>query len=237
MLLPLPPDLWALVPAQAQTPLLEQFAVLHDENRALRARIRNLEARLGQDSSNSSCPPSSDPPQAFVWPKAPPSGRTRGGQPGHPGACRALLPVEQVDEVVRVVPREGRTGGLPTLWATVPDCRRRSRPGVAAPGSGVAAAGRAGHRLPDGGAALPGMWATHPSGPAARRAPPIATAYLTRLLTAARGRIGESALHIWSRNRFPCCRGAPGGMKTTLQSVDGPTSEPPRGLLERCSQG
>src|SRR3712207_7387093 len=32
------------------------------------------------------------------------SGRNRGGQPGHRGACRALVPVEQVDQVVCIVP-------------------------------------------------------------------------------------------------------------------------------------
>src|SRR4030088_104993 len=91
--LPLPPAIWAATPAAAQTLIVAQ-----------RERIRELEARLGQDSSNSSHPPSSDPPQAPVRPKAPPSGRKRGGQPGHRGACRGLLPVEQVDEVVAVVP-------------------------------------------------------------------------------------------------------------------------------------
>src|SRR5215208_8301896 len=104
------------LPAQALGPasLLEQLATLRQENAALRAenaalqwesavlheRVRELEARLGQTSANSSRPPSSDPHQAPVRPKAPPSGRKRGGQPGHRGACRALLPVEQVDEIV-----------------------------------------------------------------------------------------------------------------------------------------
>ena len=84
---------WALDP----TPLLKELATLRLENAALRvenaalqARIRELEARLGQNSANLSCPPSSDPPQAPVRPKAPPSGRKRGGQPGHRGAFRAL---------------------------------------------------------------------------------------------------------------------------------------------------
>src|SRR3954462_4588835 len=87
--LPLPPEIWAVAPAAAQLLIL-----------AKREHIRELEARLGQNSSNSSCPPSSDPPQAPVRPKAPPSGRKRVGQPGHRGTCRALLPVEQVNEVV-----------------------------------------------------------------------------------------------------------------------------------------
>jgi hypothetical protein len=37
----------------------------------------------------------------------------RGGQAGHRGACRALLPVEQVDEIVAVVPERCRHGGHP----------------------------------------------------------------------------------------------------------------------------
>jgi transposase len=84
------PELSATTPAPDHAPLLEQMAMLRLENAALRAqnavlqqRICELEARLGQNSSNSSRPPSSDPPQAP--PKRPvvPSGRQRGGQPGH----------------------------------------------------------------------------------------------------------------------------------------------------------
>ena len=108
--LPLAPDLWATGPAPDPAPLLELLATLHLENAALRAQnaalqeqVRELEARLGQDSSNSSRPPSSDPPQA-ACPKAPPSGRKRGGQPGHRGSFRALLPVEQVDAIIVVAP-------------------------------------------------------------------------------------------------------------------------------------
>ena len=70
---------------------------------ALTARVADLEARLGQNSSNSSRPPSSDPPGTRPLP--PPRGARRpGGQPGHRGHFRALLPVEQVDTVVRHVP-------------------------------------------------------------------------------------------------------------------------------------
>ena len=121
-LLPLVPELQAPVTAPDQAPLLEQVATLRQENAALCAenaalrientalqmRIHDLEARLGQNSSNSARPPSSDPPQAPARPKAPPSGRNRGGQPGHRGAFRALLPVEQVDEFVAVVPAQCR---------------------------------------------------------------------------------------------------------------------------------
>jgi transposase len=109
-------------PAPDHAPLREQLATLRRENAALSAentalrvenaalheRIRELEARLGQNSSNSSRPPSSDPPQASPPPKPRPSGRTRGGQPGHRGAFRALLPAEQADEIVAVVPERCR---------------------------------------------------------------------------------------------------------------------------------
>src|SRR4051812_7915916 len=100
--LPLPPAIWAATPCAAQALILAQ-----------RERIRELEARLGQNSTNSSRPPSSDPPQAPVRPKAPPAGRNRGGQPGHRGVHRALLPVERVDEVVVVVPEACQHCGQP----------------------------------------------------------------------------------------------------------------------------
>jgi transposase len=101
---PLPRNLWDVLPAEAQTLILG----LQAEVAALQERIRELEARIGQDSSNSSRPPSSDPPQAAAREKRQvvPSGRKRGGQPGHPGSFRTLLPVEQVDEVVVVVPEQ-----------------------------------------------------------------------------------------------------------------------------------
>src|SRR4051812_21206550 len=70
------------------------------ENARLQARVQALEARLGQNSTNSSRPPSSDPPETPAGPPAPPTGRRRGGQPGHPPHQRAMLPPEQVDQLV-----------------------------------------------------------------------------------------------------------------------------------------
>jgi transposase len=65
------------------------------------ARIAELEARLRSTSRNSSKPPSSDPPGAPPR-KSEPTGRKPGGQPGHKGQKRELLPPDKVGEVVRV---------------------------------------------------------------------------------------------------------------------------------------
>lgn len=100
---PFPPELWE------QTPVAVQAYI-----RTLEARVAELEAtvqrlleRLQQDSQNSSRPPSSDPPQALgKRARRGPSGRKRGGQPGHPGQSRALPPLEEVDIVVPVKPAQ-----------------------------------------------------------------------------------------------------------------------------------
>jgi transposase len=74
------------------------------EQERLRARIAALEARLGQNSSNSSRPPSSDPPAAPRPLKRGPSGRKPGRQPGHVAHQRPLVPPERVDHLVTVWP-------------------------------------------------------------------------------------------------------------------------------------
>jgi transposase len=66
---------------------------------SLQEQVRTLQEQLNQTSQNSSRPPSSDPPQSGR-PRRPRSHRRCGGQPGHPGHTRTLLPVEDVDEVV-----------------------------------------------------------------------------------------------------------------------------------------
>lgn len=71
---------------------LEATVALQEE------RIRELEARLAQNSTNSSKPPSSDPP-GVARPGKKPKGRKRGGQPGHRGHHRMVLPPERVEEV------------------------------------------------------------------------------------------------------------------------------------------
>src|SRR5947209_16102350 len=64
----------------------------------LDARIRDLEARLGQNASNSSLPPSANPPHAPSPVRKKPTGRKPGGQPGHTAHLRARLPAERLTE-------------------------------------------------------------------------------------------------------------------------------------------
>jgi transposase len=80
--------------------LREQVAQVDD----LKAEIAELKERLSQNSSNSSRPPSSDPPSYKPQPQREPKGRKRGGQPGHQGSARKLLPAEAVDHIVEVRP-------------------------------------------------------------------------------------------------------------------------------------
>lgn len=62
-------------------------------------RIEELERRLGQNSQNSSQPPSIDPPSAPRRPRKASTGRKPGGQPGHEGHQRTLLPPERVNRI------------------------------------------------------------------------------------------------------------------------------------------
>jgi len=73
---------------------------------ALTRKVEKLEACLKQNSRNSSCPPSSDPPWVAPRPPKPPTGRKPGGQPGHEGHPRKLLPPEDVHELAEVKPEK-----------------------------------------------------------------------------------------------------------------------------------
>jgi transposase len=90
----------------ARTPpeVLRLLAQLLDRIEKLEAENRDLKARLGLNSSNSSKPPSTDPPHAKRKPPLPKSGRKRGGQPGHRRHERPLVPPDQVGEVVECRP-------------------------------------------------------------------------------------------------------------------------------------
>ena len=93
-----PESVWVTWPPDAQAVIV----ALAQQVVALAAEVRDLKARLGQNSTNSSRPPSSDLPRGVQRPttRLSPSGRRAGGQPGHVGHFRALVSPERVDVVV-----------------------------------------------------------------------------------------------------------------------------------------
>jgi transposase len=91
---------------EAAVELIQQLVATVER---LTARVEELErknALLTTDSSNSSKPPSSDGPQTKLRPRPAQKSRKRkpGGQPGHKGTKRALIPTEQAKEVIPVFP-------------------------------------------------------------------------------------------------------------------------------------
>lgn len=82
---------------------------------ALEAQTRDLLAQQQRNSSNSSVPPSANPLDAPKPVVKSPTGKRRGGQPGHRGHHRLRLPPERVNEVVVYKPHtcEGCHAALP----------------------------------------------------------------------------------------------------------------------------
>jgi len=76
-------------------PTVGKLLELDSEIKVLKAKI----AALSKDSTNSSKPPSSDGPQV-VRPKKKKSSRSPGGQKGHKGHKRQLLPADEMDNIV-----------------------------------------------------------------------------------------------------------------------------------------
>jgi transposase len=79
--------------------LVELSARYERQIARLEARIERLEERLRENSQNSSCPPSQDPPGAGRRERSP-TGRPPGGQPGHEGTTRKLVCDSELDRVV-----------------------------------------------------------------------------------------------------------------------------------------
>jgi transposase len=90
------------VPACAGCAALERRVV------ELEALVRDLRAKLNNNASNSSTPPSANPlgaPKPVVKKK---SSRQPGGQPGHPPHLKQLLPPERVKDTFVFVPERCR---------------------------------------------------------------------------------------------------------------------------------
>jgi len=84
--------------------LQKENAELRADNAELRKENAELKAKLGTNSSNSSTPPSKDPPNAAPPVKKRRSRKKRGGQPGHKGHHRPLIPPERVDQKHTIKP-------------------------------------------------------------------------------------------------------------------------------------
>jgi transposase len=100
---------WQRTPARVKRliqDLERRVSALEQENQRLREQ-------LGSNSANSSLPPTSDRPEVPPRPPKEPSGQRRGGQPGHAGHIRKLVPVEQCQKVVHHYPRQCRRCGQP----------------------------------------------------------------------------------------------------------------------------
>jgi transposase len=95
---------WGDDAAEARAETLEKRVVeLQSENGRLRKENAELRAKVNKNSTNSHKPPSSDPP--FKRPPPKKKGeRKPGGQPGHKGVTREVVPPEKVDERLEIRP-------------------------------------------------------------------------------------------------------------------------------------
>jgi len=86
-----------------QRPAVVPVVAWEDAGTEARKCLIDLAARLGMDSSNSSLPPSSDPPgsghESAVEVESAKKRKQSGGQPGHPRHERSLIPTEDCDDV------------------------------------------------------------------------------------------------------------------------------------------
>ena len=110
----------ALAAKDARSRELEPLvAALITQIAALTRQVSELTEKLGQNSRNSHLPPSSDPPGGAGTPGSKPRAkgdRKRGGQRGHRGSRRELVPEAQVNEIVDLYPAE-----CENCWTVLPE--------------------------------------------------------------------------------------------------------------------
>src|SRR5207237_10402924 len=82
----------------------QRIAALERRVAELEALVRDLNARLGTNATNSGIPPSANPPGAPKPVAKKRTGKPPGGQPGHTAHLRRRLPPGRVDQVVTFVP-------------------------------------------------------------------------------------------------------------------------------------
>jgi transposase len=100
-------DEWRRTPASVKRAFaLQELRIQQLEQliELLQKKIEELEEKLNANSGNSSKPPSSDPPWARKRKRKKGKGRKRGGQPGHEGKTRELVPEDQIDKTIKCIP-------------------------------------------------------------------------------------------------------------------------------------
>src|SRR5262245_10249097 len=108
---PIPVELWSQISPAAQAAILALVQQYEERLQGLQWQVADLRERLNQNSTNSSRPPSSDPPHVKRRPPKPSSGRQRGGQPGHARQQRPLVPPDQIKQSIPVKPSACRKCG------------------------------------------------------------------------------------------------------------------------------
>lgn len=116
-----PRDLQRIAELEAEVAAKDaRIAELERKTEELTQLVASLKSQLDRNSRNSNLPPSSDGPGGRASsPKLqgqPP--RKRGGQPGHGGHKRGLLPADQVDAVVELYPKQ-----CENCWSPLPQVR------------------------------------------------------------------------------------------------------------------
>ncbi|HEY3665415.1 MAG TPA: IS66 family transposase [Polyangiaceae bacterium] len=103
--------------------IAEQAAIIAEQGRriaALEKQVAQLLEQLGQNSRNSHKPPSTDTPEERQKrknrEKKARQARKRGGQPGHRGTSRELVPPEKVSKFVDLFPAE-----CENCWKPLPE--------------------------------------------------------------------------------------------------------------------
>ncbi len=101
--MPFSEEEWAQTPPAVQEFVLALVIGVQE----LEAELATLREQVNRNSRNSSQPPSSDGPNVPPQPRKPATNgkRQRGGQPGHPGTTRKLVPIEQVKDSYDIKPQ------------------------------------------------------------------------------------------------------------------------------------
>jgi transposase len=107
----IPQHIWDTFSDEARAIVGAVIDSLERQVTELRQQVQDLKARLDQNSTNSSRPPSTDPIGVKRKPPTPPSKKRRGGQQGHPRRTRALVPPERVASVTECKPTSCRRCG------------------------------------------------------------------------------------------------------------------------------